>query len=73
MSSPVIGVNLKPSPNRSILTPSGLASMSISAQSSSTEGGLENAGRLVDQHMKEDHSFRELSGQLVIPSHSKKV
>ena len=31
--------------------------------------GLENAGRLVDQHLKEDASFMELSGKLRIASH----
>lgn len=31
--------------------------------------GLENAGRLVDHHMKEDASFVELSGQLRIATH----
>ena len=53
------------------MTPSGMAPVAVSPQSLSEEGGLENAGRLVDQHMKDDHSFRELSGQLMIPSHSK--
>lgn len=33
--------------------------------------GLENAGRLVDRHLKEDASFVELSGQLRIATHSK--
>lgn len=31
--------------------------------------GLENAGRLVDHHLKEDASFVELSGQLRIATH----
>ena len=31
--------------------------------------GLDNAGRLVDQHIKEDQRYTELSGQLRIPSH----
>ena len=33
--------------------------------------GLECAGRVVDNHLKEDASFRELSGQFAISSHSK--
>ena len=32
---------------------------------------LENAGRLIDQHLKADHSYVELSGQLRIASHRK--
>ena len=55
-------------PNQGVMTP--LAPVVGSFQSSAEEGGLENAGRLIDLHMKEDHNFRELSGQLVIPSHS---
>ena len=47
-----------------------LAPLATPSHGSVEEGGLENAGRLVDQHTKEDHSFRELSGQLIIPSHS---
>jgi hypothetical protein len=31
--------------------------------------GLENAGRLVHHHLKEDASFVELSGQLRIATH----
>ena len=33
--------------------------------------GLENAGRLVQHHLKEDASFVELSGQLRIATHCK--
>lgn len=33
--------------------------------------GLENAGRLVDHHLKEDAAFVELSGQLRIATHGK--
>lgn len=32
---------------------------------------LENAGRLVDHHLKEDALFVELSGQLRIATHGK--
>ena len=39
-----------------------------SAQQAQAEG-LENAGRLVDHHLKEDASFVELSGQLRIATH----
>lgn len=55
-------------PDQGAMSP--LAPLAASPQGSVEEGGLENAGRLVDQHMKEDLSFRELSGQLMIPSHS---
>lgn len=74
MSSAAIGVRLNPTRSQGNASPSTFASMSVPSQSllSAEEGGLENAGRSVDQHMKEDHSFRELSGQLLIPSHSKK-
>ena len=33
--------------------------------------GLESAGRLVDQHLKADNSYMELSGQLRIATHRK--
>ena len=33
--------------------------------------GIENAGRLIDNHLKEDAAFMELSGQLRIATHSK--
>lgn len=56
-------------PSQGVVTP--LSPLASSSQGSVEEGGLENAGRLIDQHMKEDHGFRELSGQLMIPSHSK--
>ena len=74
MSFPSIGVSLDSSLSQGIASPLSFASVAVSSQSLSVEeGGLENAGRLVDQHMKEDHSFRELSGQLLIPSHRKKT
>ena len=44
-----------------------------SFQGSVEEGGIENAGKLIDQHMTEDHGFRELSGQLMIRTHSKHI
>lgn len=43
-------------------------SIQIPAASSVVEN-LENAGRLIDQHIKADQSFWELSGQLSIATH----
>ena len=40
-----------------------------SAASKLLAEGLENAGRLVDHHLKEDAAFVELSGQLRIATH----
>ena len=34
---------------------------------------LESAGRLIDQHLKADQSYVELSGQLRIATHRKRV
>ena len=68
--SPAIGASSNPiRGSTALLAPAALLSKSVVL--SAEEGGHEDAVRLVDQHMKEDHSFRELSGQLMIPSHSK--
>lgn len=40
-----------------------------SAAAGNVVENLENAGRLVDQHIKADQSFWELSGQLTITTH----
>lgn len=47
------------------------SSTSASTANQSTSEGIENAGRLIDHHLKEDASFTELSGQLRIATHSK--
>jgi len=48
-------------------------SLRASALSQPQQEGLESAGRVVDNHLKEDAYFRELSGQLAISSHSEFV
>ncbi len=50
-------------PDASLLTPASQAQAE----------GLENAGRLLDHHLKEDASFVELSGQLRIATHGEGV
>lgn len=56
-------------PNQGVVTP--LSPLTGSSHGSVEEGGLENAGKLIDQHMTEDQGFRELSGQFMIRTHSK--
>lgn len=46
-----------------------LAMSASSAAAGNIVENLENAGRLVDQHIKADQSFWELSGQLSIATH----
>ena len=50
-----------------------LSSISGSAANPAQAEGLENAGRLVDHHLKEDASFVELSGQLRIATHGERA
>ena len=45
--------------------------MSLPAVPSRLPEGLESAGRLVDQHLKTDQTYVELSGQLRIATHRK--
>ena len=45
--------------------------MSLPAVPSRPPEGLESAGRLVDQHLKTDQTYVELSGQLRIATHRK--
>ena len=56
-------------PSQGVVTP--LCPLTGSSQGSAEEGGLENAGKLIDQHITEDQGFRELSGQFMIRTHSK--
>lgn len=74
MASPLPGLH------RSHLTPRRTPGLSVPVQTQlqpsrsftqPQQEGLENAGRLVDHHLKEDASFVELSGQLRIASHGK--
>ena len=55
-------------PSQGAVTP--LCTLAGSSLGSAEEGGLENAGKLIDQHMAEDRGFRELSGQFMIRTHS---
>lgn len=45
--------------------------MSVPSLPSQSPEGLEGAGRLVDQHLKTDQTYVELSGQLRIATHRK--
>ena len=45
--------------------------MSVPALPYHSPEGLEGAGRLVDQHLKADQTYVELSGQLRIATHRK--
>ena len=47
--------------------------MSLPAVPSRPPEGLESAGRLVDQHLKTDQTYVELSGQLRIATHRKSM
>ncbi len=54
-----------------LATPSSTSLHSVSVSQPQQQEGLENAGRVIDNDLKEDASYRELSGQLGIASHSK--
>ena len=74
MASPLIGYHRSPSTPLSTTAPPVPLQTQLYSSTTACQPqleGLENAGRLVDDHLKEDASFVELSGQLRIASHSK--
>ena len=69
MATPLTSLHRKPI--TSVAATPSTPSLHSGSISQPQQESLENAGRLVDIHLKEDASYRELSGQLQIASHSK--